>query len=194
MQMQEYLNVKDMSYRVYCSYLQNKYGIGLADYMTKSYNDNPKCKRTKEGLFAHHLYEDEGILLSDKVFAKMYPFEWQEKQNIVYCDYLEHLLLHILIFRDNGSPEYLDSGLGGAISFIIPELNDIYSGWQPTQNWKINVRARIIDDKNVYLAILKLLLSLNPSLKPDLYSSRNEEYGVWSAMQNGIIFSDIDSL
>lgn len=48
MNMIEYLKVKDYTYSEYCDYLQSKYGIGLADYMTKSFNPNPKCKRTKE--------------------------------------------------------------------------------------------------------------------------------------------------
>lgn len=58
MNMIEYLKVKDYTYSEYCDYLQSKYGIGLADYMTKSFNPNPKCKRTKEGLIAHHKEED----------------------------------------------------------------------------------------------------------------------------------------
>ena len=46
--MNEYLKVKNFTYLEYCDYLQDKYGIGLSDYMTKSYNPNPKCKRTRE--------------------------------------------------------------------------------------------------------------------------------------------------
>ena len=58
MKMQEYLEVKDFTYRQYCDYLQEKYGIGLADYMTKSFNKNQKASRTNDGLIAHHKYED----------------------------------------------------------------------------------------------------------------------------------------
>ena len=97
MKMDEYVKVKDMTYDEYCDYLQKKYGIGLADYMTKSFNPNPRCKRTKEGLVAHHKAEDKMIMLSTKEIAQHYPFEWQKKEEIVYCDYLEHLLLHVLI-------------------------------------------------------------------------------------------------
>lgn len=57
MNMDEYQKVKDLTYLEYCDYLQRKYGIGLANYMTKSYNINSKCKRTKEGLIAHHKKE-----------------------------------------------------------------------------------------------------------------------------------------
>ena len=99
MNMNEYLEVKDLSYLDYCDYLQRKYGIGLDDYMTKAYNTKPKCKRTKEGLLVHHIREDTMIMLSTKEIAMMFPFEWQLKENLVYCDYLEHLLLHILICK-----------------------------------------------------------------------------------------------
>ena len=63
MNMIEYLKVKDYTYSEYCGYLQSKYGIGLADYMTKSFNPNPKCKRTKEGLIAHHKKEASFVRL-----------------------------------------------------------------------------------------------------------------------------------
>ena len=97
MDLQEYNKVKELKYLEYCDYLQKKYGIGKCDYMTKSWNLNPKCKRTSEGLVAHHKYEDHAIMLSTKMFAMLNPFEWQKAENIVYCDYIEHLFLHILI-------------------------------------------------------------------------------------------------
>ena len=97
MNIKEYEKVKNLTYLEYCEYLQEKYGIGLSDYMTKSWNKNNKVTITKDGLLAHHKYEDRAIMLSNKEFAKNNPFEWQKAENIVYCDYLEHLLLHILI-------------------------------------------------------------------------------------------------
>ena len=97
MNLVEYEKVKNLTYLEYCDYLQQKYGIGLSDYMTKSWNKNSKVTRTKDGLLAHHKYEDHAIMLSTKEFAMQNPFEWQLAKNIVYCDYLEHLFLHILI-------------------------------------------------------------------------------------------------
>ena len=47
MNIEEFNKVKDMNYNEYCDYLPNKYGIGVSDYMTKSFNINPKCKHTK---------------------------------------------------------------------------------------------------------------------------------------------------
>ena len=95
MNLEEYNKVKDFTYLEYCDYLQTKYGIGICDYMTKAYNKKPKISRSKEGLFVHHKFEDHAILLSNKRFAMSNPFEWQLAENMVYCDYLEHLLLHL---------------------------------------------------------------------------------------------------
>lgn len=73
MNISEYKSVKNYTYLEYCDYLQAKYGIGLANYMTKSYNSNPKCKRTQEGLIAHHKKEDTMIMLSNKENCSKVP-------------------------------------------------------------------------------------------------------------------------
>lgn len=135
MNLSEYQKVKELTYLGYCDYLQQKYGIGLSDYMTRSWNKNPRCTRTKEGLLAHHKYEDHAIMLSTKEYAMKNPFEWQLAKNIIYCDYLEHLLLHILICEYPAKDHNLFEavGVGGVINFLVPELNDLYSGWETGQ-------------------------------------------------------------
>jgi hypothetical protein len=200
MKMKEFLKVKEMTYLDYCDYLQEKYGIGKADYMTKSFNKNPKCSRTSEGLIAHHKAEDKMIMLSTKTFAEMCPYEWQQKENIVYCDYLEHLLLHVLICK-YPSPEKLplaDVGIGGVVNFIVPELNDLYSGWVTKQPWRLNCHKLVENDKDVYLAILKMFVdyiknerNFNENL---IHTSFNEEFGGWSRNQNIELFTEIDEL
>lgn len=91
MRITEYDKVKDYSYLQYCEYLQNKYGKGLCEYMTASWVKSRKVTRTKEGLFVHHKYEDQAIRLSHPEIAKNYPYEWQLPENLIYCDFLEHL-------------------------------------------------------------------------------------------------------
>ncbi len=197
MKMSEFLKVKDYSYEEYCDYLQAKYGIGRANYMTPSFNKNQRCSRTSEGLFVHHKAENKMIMLSTKEYAMICPYEWQMKENLVYCDYLEHLFLHVLICK-YPSPEKVDAvdvGIGGTIDFLVPELNDLYSGWMPKQPWRINCRAKIIDDKDVYLEILKMLGTyLTQERKIPLvilYSSFNEKYGIWSRDKNTKLFKEI---
>ena len=200
MNMKEYLQVKDYTYLEYCDYLQKKYGVGLSYYMTKSWNKNPKVTRTKDGLLAHHKMEDKMIMLSTKEFAMMCPYEWQEKGNIVYCDYLEHLLLHILICK-YPSPDKMpgvDVGVGGVIDFLVPELNDLYSGWKTGQTWRKTCHNKVVNDKDVYMALLKQFIE---NEKKDfgfsieaLFSSFNERYGIWDSKKNIPLYKEISEL
>lgn len=200
MQMAEYQQVKDFTYEEYCDYLQTKYGIGLADYMTKSYNANPKCKRTKDGLIAHHKKEDTMIMLSTKEIAMRCPFDWQKRENIVYCDYLEHLLLHVLICQYPSADKYdiADVGIGGVVNFIAPELNDVYSGWTTSQQWRNNCYEKIINDKAVYFEILRKFITIekmNSSFSINmLCKSYNEPFGLWSNKKNEAIYDAIRGL
>lgn len=200
MNMEEYLKVKDFTYLEYCDYLQAKYGIGLADYMTKSFNPNPKCKRTKEGLVAHHKKEDTDIWLCKKEFAKLHPIEWQSKENIVYCDYLEHLLLHVLIckYPSTEASACTPVGIGGILAFIVPELNDVYSGWVSDLQWQRNCHDRIIADKDVYFAILKQLMITGRIFDVEqLCRSYNESIfngRFWDGSKNAQLYEEIKYL
>lgn len=200
MNLTEYETVKDFTYLEYCDYLQKKYGIGLSDFMTKSWNKNPKVTRTKDGLLAHHKFEDHAIMLSHKEFAMQNPFEWQLAKNIVYCDYLEHLFLHILICEyPSAEKNDLEAvGVGAVINFIVPELNDLYSGWETGQAWRKNCHNLVINDKNVYLVLLKRFkknCKEYPSFTEDcLFTSFNEEFGLWSRERNRKLFQEIAAL
>lgn len=200
MNLVEYAKIKDLTYLQYCDYLQCKYGIGLSDYMTKSWNKNQKCTRTKEGLITHHKFEDRAIMLSTKEFAMNNPFEWQLAENIIYCDYLEHLLLHILICECPSAEknQFEVVGIGGVINFIVPELNDFYSGWATNQEWRKNCHNRIKDDKDVYILLLKRFKTNccnYPFFTSEcLLTSFNEKYGLWSKKQNSKLFEEILAL
>lgn len=199
MNMTEYEKVKDYSYLEYCDYLQEKYGIGLCDYMRPSWTKNPKITRTKEGLLAHHKFEDHAIMLSNKEYAMKNPYEWQLKENIVYCDYLEHLFLHILICENPSSDKNKSDkvGYGGVINFIVPELNDVYSGWVTKESWRQNCHNAIINDKNVYLELLKRFKKFygnNQLIIKELLNSFNQEYGTWSNKKNEKLYKEIIDL
>ena len=199
MNLSEYNIVKKYNYLEYCDYLQDKYGMGLCDYMRPSWTKNSKISRTKEGLYAHHKYEDHAIMLSHPEYAKNNPYEWQKKENIVYCDLLEHLLLHILICENpsNDKNKCEMVGLGGVVNFIVPELNDVYSGWVSKQVWQNNCHNVIIDEKNVYMILLKRFKELydnNPFIVKNLYRSYNEQFGIWSAENNYKLYKEIEEL
>lgn len=200
MKIKEYETVKNLSYIEYCGYLLKKYGAAKFDYMTSSYHKNSKCSRTKEGLFAHHIYEDRAILLSEPRYAQKNPFEWQKAENLVYCDFLEHLFLHILIC-ENPSKEkntFEAVGIGGIINFIVPELNDLYSGWETKLEWKANCFKIVESDIDVYFELLKRFkknCKNYPFYTDDcLYTSFNEQYGLWSKNKNSALFKKIEKL
>lgn len=111
MNLNEYNKVQYFTYENYCQYLKDKY------------INKPKSK-----LFKHHTYENIQANLSNdsirKYFIELNPDKIQYVNDIVYCDYLEHLLLHIMIGEQTDSRKCL--GLGGAVNYIIPQLNDYF--------------------------------------------------------------------
>lgn len=196
MKIKEYNEIKNLNYKEYCDYLKQKYGKATKDYFNKSFVKN-KVTRTSEGLICHHICEDRAIMLSNPEYAKMNPFEYQLAENLCYCDYLEHLLLHILICENPSKDKNLFEavGIGGVINFIVPELNDFYSGWKTNQPWRLNCHNIIKNDKDVYIALIKRFkenCSEYPFYTEDcLYSSFNESFGLWSKDKNKKLFEEI---
>lgn len=200
MNLKEYNKVKNLTYLKYCDYLQKKYGKAKENFMTPNWAKNNKCTRTSEGLIAHHKFEDHGILLSTKSWAMKNPYEWQLAKNIVYCDYLEHLFLHILIC-ENPSPDQNPNeavGIGGVINFIAPELNDFYSGWKTKQAWREKCLSKVKNDKNVYLTLLKRFKENCHDYpcytEKCLFSSFNAKFGLWDIKKNIPLFKEIQKL
>lgn len=204
----EYSKIKDLDYFAYCDYLQDKYGLGNYDYMSKSFKKNSKSSRTSEGLYAHHKMEFYVPSLSEPDWASQYPWEFQAKENIVYCDLLEHLYLHLLIAEECDDRLKFILGFGGIIDYFVPELNDIYSGWVTRQAWRQNCHDRIKDDKAVYMELIKRLVSwwrtanltkddklfdlkMNSSI---LKTSMGAQFGGWSNTLNKKIYSEIDEI
>ena len=197
MNIKEFESVKNFNYLEYCDYLQNKYGKSQYDYMKKDYTKNEKVTRTKEGLFAHHKYEDHAIMLSNKEHAMNNPFEWQKAENIIYCDYLEHLLLHILIcmYPSEDANEFEAVGIGGIINFIVPKLNDFYSGFV-VSGWEKNCFDKVKEDKDCYIALVNYFIdccSNYPLFDYDKVKSSFEERNggriIWDASKNEEITS-----
>ena len=141
-----------------------------------------------------------GFGLSNKEIAQRYPFEWQLKENIVYCDYLEHLLLHVLIckYPSDDKSSCIYAGIGGVVDFIVPELNDLYSGWITNQAWRKNCHNRVLADKEVYLSILRQFIDIEETTQnfdiDILCHSFNQRYGLWSDRKNKKLYAEIRAL
>ena len=60
-----------------------------------------KNKRIKDGLIIYHIDEDKVINLAKKDIAKKHSFTYQQKERLIYCNYLERLLLYMKILEND---------------------------------------------------------------------------------------------
>lgn len=165
-------NLLSMPYSDVVKYLLKKYGYAKHNYFkdTACKTKNPLVTRTNEGLFCHHIDEDKAIMLCNDKFAVNNPFEYQKADRLVYCNLLEHLLLHVKI-AENPNPDANENelpGIGGAINFICKDLNDIYSGKEFADEWRKNVANKVKDNFDDYIIILCYLWNIvekNPVYK-----------------------------
>jgi len=136
--MSRYNNYKSLllkSYDEAVTYLLNKYGPANDDYFReKSYYrylnkeikniTKGKYSRTSEGLYCHHIDEIQELKISDQAFIKRnnIPFKYQKKDRLVYCDLIEHTILHILITKETSNA----FGLPGYLTYLKPMIEDWY--------------------------------------------------------------------
>ncbi|MFS0751739.1 hypothetical protein [Oceanobacillus sp. 1P07AA] len=112
----EYLELLTKTYDEVVSFLLNKYGAAKDDYFRESSYQRfmngeiknitkGKTTRTNEGLHCHHIDEIKWLKISDQSFVKRYniPFETQRSDRLVYCDLMEHTILHTLIAKETSS-------------------------------------------------------------------------------------------
>lgn len=159
-----YESMLKTNYQDIVSALLKKYGSAKHNYFkdTACKIKNPLVTRTNEGLFCHHIDEDKAIMLCNDKFAVNNPFEYQKADRLVYCNLLEHLLLHVKI-AENPSPDANENelpGIGGAINFICKDLNDIYSGKKFSDEWRKNVADKVKDNFDDYIIILRYLWNI----------------------------------
>ena len=169
----QYEQMLSMSYDEIVQLLLKKYGAAKHDYFTdrECTIKNKLVSRTAEGLFCHHIDEDKAIMLSNDEYAARNPFEYQKKNRLVYCNLLEHLLLHVKIAEEPKNPDANENelpGIGGAINFICKQLNDIYAGKEFTEEWRKKAASLVKDSFDDYIRILRHLWSVieqNPLYK-----------------------------
>ena len=152
------------SYKEIVKFLLKKYGPCKHDY----YKDkectikNQLISRTAEGLYCHHIDEDKAIMLSEDKHAAENPIEYQKKDRLVYCNLLEHLILHVKIAEEPRNPDANQEmvGIGGAINYIVKQLNDIYGGKEFAEEWRNKCAKQVIDQFDDYIAALEHLWSV----------------------------------
>lgn len=153
----------DLSYQEQLNYLKEKYGKPQGNYfLNESFKSvNSKIKRGSEGLYLHHDMEwnpDDVYShnLSIKDQAKLYPYSYQTSDYLTYCNLLEHLLLHVKIFKLRrealNNLEFID----GVECFLIPQINDIYATHHFKKPYLIATQEAIKDNYAEYLNILNM--------------------------------------
>ncbi len=152
-----YSKIMKMSYEELVKFLIDKYGPVKHDYFLSEYcvSKDKKGSRTSEGLIRHHIDEDKFVLLSDTKYAVNHSFEFQKANRLVYCNILEHLFLHILIFEKNSLDDEL-KGIGGAI-IICKQLNDMYNGYIYKKKYYIDLMTVVENDYDSYILMLRRL-------------------------------------
>ena len=162
---EEYYKDLGMSYMDLCKYLQKKYGLATCDYFA-----TPECKskskkvtRTSEGLFCHHIFEDRYDNLGEPHMARIQPFEAQKKENLAYCNYIEHLILHLkinanarFIFEEAFEVKYFFNSIG--FIWIAGDINCLYKNGGSSQKWRNNCFHAINDEYEDYVNILRAAL------------------------------------
>lgn len=150
--------LEKMKYDELCTYLKNKYGEVQGDYFLNETckTANPKIKRSSEGLFVHHIKETEYITISNPKMAIVAPYEYQKAENLVYCDYIEHMLLHICIVKEYMTQKYADEtgmivGIGGLFRFIFPEIIDYINGYEYKKEYMITA-LKVVDGNEDFIA------------------------------------------
>lgn len=155
-----------LSYNDLVTYLLEKYGAAKSDYFCTSTcrSRNSKISRTKEGLLCHHIDEDKGGNLSNPCSASMQPFDWQKKDRLVYCNYLEHLILHIKIavLRQRSSlkkpRDIWDFFSTGGIFMLCEDINNLFFNKNNLLPWQQHCLAQVENNYSEYIALLNLLL------------------------------------
>jgi len=173
-----------MTYDELVNHLLHKYGKAKYDYFCnetcESYNK--KVSRTREGLYCHHIDEDKEIMLSESLIAKSRPYKYQKADRLVYCNILEHVMLHIKIMecphieakRQFGTDGVPVVGVGG-VYLMCPRINDYFNGSPIEEKWRIPGFSLIENNFEDYIEILKYFLPLANTYSYNALKSREKK-------------------
>ncbi|MCG1010927.1 hypothetical protein J4760_12940 [Salinicoccus sp. ID82-1] len=131
----EYLVLLSKTYNEAVEFLLKKYGVAEDDYYReKSYKrflkeeikniTKGKFARSREGLECHHILENKFLNMTNKSFIRIQniPFKYHQKENLVFCDVVEHAILHTLIAKETS----LEFGYPGYIVYLRVKIEDWY--------------------------------------------------------------------
>lgn len=143
---QEYRKLLLKVYDEVVEFLLQKYGPAKDDYYREeSYQrfmngeiksiTKGKHSRTIEGLYCHHIDENKYLNLTNMNFIQKQnvSFKHHRRDRLVYCDLIEHAILHVLIAKETE----LKLGYPGYFIFLVPNIINWYFDENiPEQEWE----------------------------------------------------------
>lgn len=118
----------------------NSYKLGLNKTIKKG-----NISKTSHGLYVHHVLEDRYIKLSTPETNRFFdiPFYAHLPENLVYCDIVEHAILHVLITRKVTEKPLEDkrirAGSGGYLNYLSVTIYSWYfEENKPSRKWEQN--------------------------------------------------------
>lgn len=181
------MNPKDLRSQIPLSYQQNlqylkaKYGEAKENYFLdiNCTRKSVKNGRGNEGLFLHHDFEYDRknpltSNLSDPDTAKQFDYKYQYPENLTYCNYLEHILLHIKIniLRTKQLQHFLRDGL---VNFMLPEVNSWYKYLVDLKPWQQTAFSLIEENYGDYLDLLEYWVDELEKELPEPLSEEEKE-------------------
>lgn len=163
-----YMELLDLSYDEIVVELLEKYGPAKDDYYReKSYErflngeiksiTKGKYTRTSEGLYCHHVYENKYEKMADLDFIKWQkiPYEFQKAEHLVYCNLIEHAILHAIIAKETNNK----FGIKGLLAYMMDDIRNWYiDGIKPLPDWERNCYARsFVEEDQANLIITSIL-------------------------------------
>lgn len=131
----EYLVLLSKTYNEAVEFLLKKYGPAEDDYYReKSYYrflrgeikniTKGKFARSSEGIECHHILENKFLNMTDSSFIRdqNIPFKYHQKDKLVFCDIVEHAILHTLIAKETS----LEFGVPGYTTHLRLKIEDWY--------------------------------------------------------------------
>ncbi|MFD1609575.1 hypothetical protein, partial [Oceanobacillus luteolus] len=132
---EEYLALLSKTYDEAVEYLLKKYGAARDDFFREqSYErflkgeikkiTKGKYSRSVEGLECHHIDENKFLNMTNESFIKAQniAFKYHKKERLVFCDIVEHAILHTIISKETA----LEFGIPGYQVFLRPKIKDWY--------------------------------------------------------------------
>lgn len=163
-----YLSLLKSSYDDVVNHLLLKYGPSSDNYFSEeSYNkfmlgvnksiSKKKITRTSEGLYCHHIDENKYQKMGDPNFIKRQkiPYESQKKDKLVFCNLIEHAVLHALITQETDGK----FGRQGLDVFLLPSIHEWYIEEKPpTSVWERNCYQKAFLDPSEALRFYEAIL------------------------------------